>query len=85
MSKRANTTAIGAFVIGVLPRFVQELADVLPFIDRQATGGAVISVDQFQGILFGVLIVAFLILEPRGLFGLWMRVRNYWKAFPFSY
>lgn len=44
-----------------------------------------ISVDQFQGILFGVLIVAFLILEPRGLFGLWMRVRNYWKAFPFSY
>lgn len=76
---------LGAFVIGVLPRFVQELSDVLPFIDRQATGGAVISVDQFQGILFGVLIVAFLILEPRGLFGLWMRVRNYWKAFPFSY
>jgi branched-chain amino acid transport system permease protein len=76
---------IGAFVIGLLPRFVQGLSDVLPFIDRRATGGAVVSVDQFQGILFGVLIVLFLILEPRGLYGLWTRVRNYWKAFPFSY
>ena len=76
---------IGAFVIALLPRFVQELSDVLPFISRRATDGAVVSVDQFQGILFGVLIVAFLILEPRGLYGLWLRMRNYWKAFPFSY
>ncbi len=77
---------IGAFVIGMLPRFVQGLSDVLPFISRRGSGGgAVISVDQFQGILFGVLIVLFLILEPRGLYGLWLRVRNYWKAFPFSY
>lgn len=76
---------VGAFVIALLPRFVQELSDVLPFISRQATGGAVVSVDQFQGILFGALIVVFLIVEPRGLFGLWLRIRNYWKAFPFSY
>jgi len=24
-------------------------------------------------------------LEPRGLFGLWIRARNYFKAWPFSY
>ena len=76
---------IGAFVIGLLPRFVQGVSDVLPFISRRAGGGGLVTVDQFQGILFGLLIVAFLILEPRGLFGLWTRVRNYWKAFPFSY
>jgi hypothetical protein len=35
--------------------------------------------------LFGALIIAFLVLEPRGLFGLWLRVRNYFKAWPFSY
>jgi branched-chain amino acid transport system permease protein len=29
--------------------------------------------------------VVFLIAEPRGLFGLWVRVRNYWRAWPFSY
>lgn len=76
---------IGAFVIGMLPRFVQSVSDVLPFISRRAGGGGLLSVDQFQGILFGLLIVAFLILEPRGLYGLWLRMRNYWKAFPFSY
>jgi len=29
--------------------------------------------------------VLFLVLEPRGLFGVWIRVRNYFKAWPFSY
>jgi len=32
-----------------------------------------------------VLIIAFITLEPRGLYGLWMRVRNYFAAWPFSY
>lgn len=76
---------IGALVIGMLPRFVQGLSDVLPFITRRASGGGLVTVDQFQGILFGLLIVLFLILEPRGLYGFWLRMRNYWKAFPFSY
>jgi branched-chain amino acid transport system permease protein len=31
------------------------------------------------------MIVLFLVLEPRGLFGVWIRVRNYFKAWPFSY
>jgi branched-chain amino acid transport system permease protein len=75
---------MGAFVIAFLARGVQELADFLPFISRGTTGG-IITVDQLQGILFGVLIVAFLLLEPRGLFGLWIRAKNYWSAFPFSY
>ncbi|CAN5292144.1 branched-chain amino acid ABC transporter permease [soil metagenome] len=75
---------IGALVIGLLPRFVQELADIAPFISRGRTGG-LLTVDQVEGIFFGVLIVGFLLLEPRGMFGLWIRVRNYWKAFPFSY
>ncbi|HEX6872564.1 MAG TPA: branched-chain amino acid ABC transporter permease [Micromonosporaceae bacterium] len=40
---------------------------------------------QVQAILYGVLIIVFLVFEPRGLFGIWLRVRNYWKAWPFSY
>jgi branched-chain amino acid transport system permease protein len=35
--------------------------------------------------LYGALIIAFLIFEPRGLFGIWFRIRNYWKGWPFSY
>jgi branched-chain amino acid transport system permease protein len=75
---------IGAIVIQMLPRFVQWLSGYVPGISRSSAGG-IISVDQLEGILFGVLIVVFLVIEPRGLFGLWLRIRNYWKAWPFSY
>jgi branched-chain amino acid transport system permease protein len=75
---------VGALVIQMLPRFVQWLSGYVPGISRGSSGG-IISVDQLEGILFGVLIVVFLVIEPRGLFGLWLRVRNYFKAWPFSY
>jgi branched-chain amino acid transport system permease protein len=48
-------------------------------------GEPALGISQIERILFGVLIIAFLILEPLGLFGIWIRIRNYWKAFPFSY
>jgi branched-chain amino acid transport system permease protein len=75
---------VGALFITMLPRFVQWLSGYIPGVSRSAAGG-VVSVDQLEGMLFGVLIVLFLVLEPRGIYGLWLRVRNYWKAFPFSY
>ena len=34
---------------------------------------------------FGLVIVLFLIFEPLGLYGIWIRIRNYWKAWPFTY
>jgi branched-chain amino acid transport system permease protein len=74
---------VGALVIQLLPRFVQWLSHYVPGIGRGS--GGIVTVDQLEGILFGVLIVVFLVIEPRGLYGLWLRVRNYWKAWPFSY
>ena len=76
---------VGAAFVVLLPRLVQSLTDVLPFISRGGSSQGLFSVDQLQGMLFGALIVGFLVLEPRGLYGLWLRIRNYWKAWPFSY
>lgn len=69
---------MGALFVAVLPRVSLEIAKRIP---------ESIGVDEIllEGILYGVLIVSFLILEPRGLYGLWIRIRNYWKAWPFSY
>lgn len=36
-------------------------------------------------VIYGVLIILFLIFEPLGLFGIWLKFRNYWKRWPFSY
>ena len=74
---------LGAFFIALLPRFTRELPAYLPFLSSSATETP--NVFQFETLLYGLLIVVFLIFEPRGLFGLWIRARNYWKAWPFSY
>lgn len=47
--------------------------------------GPGLSTFQLNLLLYGLLIVLFLIFEPLGLFGIWLRIRNYWKGWPFSY
>lgn len=47
--------------------------------------GPGLSVAQANGLLFGLFIVLFLIFEPLGLYGVWLRIRNYWKGWPFTY
>ncbi|HLE38046.1 MAG TPA: branched-chain amino acid ABC transporter permease [Acidimicrobiia bacterium] len=77
---------MGAVFITFLPRLVKWLAGfwLFGFISESPAGGF-ITLAQMEQILFGGLIVAFLIFEPLGLYGIWIRVRNYWKAWPFSY
>ncbi len=47
--------------------------------------GPGLSVAQLNLVLYGLLIIGFLIFEPLGLYGIWLRIRNYWKGWPFSY
>ena len=68
------------------------LADVIIRTDGADFGllstvnnGPGLSVAQATGLLFGLLIASFLIFEPLGLYGIWIRVRNYWKGWPFTY
>jgi branched-chain amino acid transport system permease protein len=75
---------LGAFFITFLPKVVEWLGEFIPFISLSPTGG-VLTVAQFEQILYGLFLIGFLIFEPMGLFGIWIRVRNYWKAWPFSY
>jgi branched-chain amino acid transport system permease protein len=77
-------SVLGALFITLLPRFTRELPAVLPFISSSSTAGG-ITVFQVETILYGLLIIGFLIFEPRGLFGIWIRVRTYWKSWPFSH
>lgn len=47
--------------------------------------GAGLSIFQANTVLYGLLIAVFLIFEPLGLYGIWLRIRNYWKGWPFTY
>jgi len=74
---------MGAMLIALLPRITSELPGLVSFISSSAAEHP--NIFEVEQILYGVLIIAFLIFEPRGLFGIWLRVRTYWKSFPFSY
>lgn len=76
---------MGALFISLLGKFSGALADVFPFISESSGSDGFLSVFQLEAILYGLLIIVFLIFEPRGLYGIWVRVRNYWKGWPFSY
>jgi branched-chain amino acid transport system permease protein len=76
---------LGALFVGSLPRVIDEVSDSLPLISADPGEEPVISVFAFNQILFGLLIVLFLIAEPRGLVAMWLRVKAYFKGWPFSY
>lgn len=76
---------MGAIFIQFLSRISSFIAGLLPFIGDGAASEGLLTVFQLEAILYGLLIVGFLIFEPRGLFGIWLKIRNYWKGWPFSY
>ena len=71
----------GAVFMTLLPEGIRLLRDALsadfPFL--------VTRMADLQSSVYGLVIILFLIFEPTGLFGLWVRVKNYWLAWPYSY
>lgn len=59
--------------------------DFGPISLSPASPGWPMSVFLWNFVIFGLLIILFMIFEPLGLFGIWVRIRNYWKGWPFSY
>jgi branched-chain amino acid transport system permease protein len=74
---------MGAMLIALLPRITSELPAFLPFVSHSPVEHP--NIVEVEHVIYGALIIAFLLFEPRGLFGIWHRIRTYWKSFPFSY
>lgn len=49
------------------------------------TPGWPLNIYDWNLVIYGALIIIFLIFEPLGIYGIWVKVRNYWKRWPFSY
>lgn len=65
--------------------FVSTGAGDFGLINTAAGAAPGLSTAQLNQVLYGLLIVVFLIFEPLGLYGIWLRIRNYWKGWPFTY
>lgn len=69
---------LGALFIAGIPRVIEELGDEVPLL-----ADAGFSVAVLNRLVFGLVIVLFLVLEPGGLAGIWARTKAYVKAWPF--
>lgn len=65
---------LGAVCIIALPQLIAIAKDHLPVSLAQQTG--------LQPVVFGSVILLFVLLEPSGIYGRWLKVRTYLELFP---
>ncbi|PWE31694.1 branched-chain amino acid ABC transporter permease [Pararhodobacter marinus] len=65
---------LGAIVIAFLPQFLSILTDNL--------GSA--SIPGLETGVFGMILIAFILFEPMGLYGRWLKIRTWLELFPFA-
>ena len=66
---------LGAIFLIVMPQLISLGKDFLPAAIGQAAG--------LQGAVYGIVLIAFVLFEPMGLYGRWLKVRTWFQLFPF--
>jgi branched-chain amino acid transport system permease protein len=66
---------LGAIFLIVMPQLIAIAKDYLPDAIGQATG--------LQGTVYGLMLIIFVLFEPMGLYGRWLKIRTYFQLFPF--
>jgi branched-chain amino acid transport system permease protein len=67
---------LGAIFLITMPQLIAIAKDGLPAAIGQAPG--------LQSVVYGAVLIAFVLFEPLGLYGRWLKVRTYFATFPFS-
>lgn len=66
---------LGAIFLIGMPQAISALKDVLPDAIGQAPG--------LKAVVYGAVLIAFVLFEPMGLYGRWLKVRTWIQLFPF--
>lgn len=78
---------LGAVIVWGSQHVISENTDSAlfgPLLDETSSEGW-LTIGELHGILFGGFIILFLLVEPRGLAALWIRIKNWFLTWPFSY
>ncbi|HUH05667.1 MAG TPA: branched-chain amino acid ABC transporter permease [Kofleriaceae bacterium] len=68
----------GAIAFVVIAPLLQKVGGFLPLISE-------LSPALQETMLFSALVIGFLLVEPLGLLGVWLRIKRYFMAWPFRY
>ena len=66
---------LGAIFLISMPQLIALSKDWLPDAIGQAPG--------LQGLVYGLVLIAFVLFEPLGLYGRWLKIRTWLQLFPF--
>lgn len=68
----------GALAYVFLSPLAQEVGQHLPLVSQLSSA-------QQSTLLFSVLVIGFLLFDPLGLLGIWLRIKRYFLGWPFRY
>ncbi len=66
---------LGAIFLIAMPQLISLFKDYLPDAIGQAPG--------LQTVVYGAVLIAFVLFEPLGLYGRWLKIRTWFQMFPF--
>jgi len=66
---------LGAIFLIGLPQAIASFKDLLPPAIGQAPG--------LKAVIYGAVLIAFVLFEPLGIYGRWLKVRTWFQLFPF--
>ena len=67
-------TVFGAIFVGFLPQLIAICRDYLP--------KSIASQPGLEPMLFGIILVLFILYEPLGIYGRWMKIKLFFEMFP---
>jgi branched-chain amino acid transport system permease protein len=66
---------LGAIFLITMPQLITLGKDFLPAFIGQAPG--------LQAVVYGLVLIGFVMFEPMGLYGRWLKIRTWFELFPF--
>jgi branched-chain amino acid transport system permease protein len=75
---------LGALLVAVTPKITGFISNLFPGLFEEGSGSFLMSEGNFQRLLYAVLIINFLIMEPNGLAGILRRFGGYFRTWPLA-
>jgi branched-chain amino acid transport system permease protein len=72
---------LGAVFMVLLPEVINTISSPL----ASAYPALATRIGGISVTVYGLIIILFLVFEPNGLVGIWIRIKRYWKTWPYTY
>ncbi|MDN2565096.1 branched-chain amino acid ABC transporter permease [Aquibium sp. A9E412] len=69
----------GAMVVALLPQAIAISRDLV----GEVLGVGSVAIPGLETALFGAILILFILFEPMGIYGRWIKIRTYFQLFPF--